>query len=102
MVKTVDYGPLACLIGTWRGDKGLDVAPDPEGVEENPYYETLTFTPIGDVTNANSQVLVGLRYLQSVSRKSNDQVFHDQTSYWMWDAATGSVSQSLLIPASSA
>jgi hypothetical protein len=98
MVKTVDYGPLACLIGTWRGDNGLDVAPDPEGVEENPYYETLTFTPIGDVTNATSQVLVGLRYLQSVSRKSNDQVFHDQTGYWMWDAATGTVSQSLLIP----
>ena len=50
------------------------------------------------MTNANSQVLVGLRYLQSVSRKSNNQVIHDQTGYWMWDAATGTVSQSLLIP----
>jgi methylamine---glutamate N-methyltransferase subunit C len=33
-----------------------------------------------------------------VSRKSNDQVFHDQTGYFMWDAATGTVMQSLLIP----
>jgi hypothetical protein len=95
---TIDYGPLSVLIGTWRGDKGMDVAPDPAGSEENPYFETLTFTPIGDVTNANAQVLVGLRYHQSVSRKSNNLVFHDQTGYWMWDAATATVMESLLIP----
>ena len=94
----IDYGPLTKLIGTWRGDKGMDVAPDPEGREENPYFETMTFTPIGDVTNANRQRLVGLRYHQSVSRKSTGLVFHDQIGYWMWDAATGTVSQSLTIP----
>ena len=98
MTTTIDYGPLAALIGTWRGDKGMDIAPDPAGREENPYFETLTFTPVGDVTNANEQVLVGLRYHQSVSRKSNRQVFHDQVGYFMWDAATGTVMQSLLIP----
>jgi hypothetical protein len=94
----IDYGPLTALIGTWRGDKGMDVAPDPDGIEENPYFETLTFTPVGDVTNANRQRLVGLRYHQSVSRKSTKRVFHDQVGYWMWDAATGTVMQSLLIP----
>jgi hypothetical protein len=96
--KTIDYGPLTTLIGTWRGDKGMDIAPDPAGTEENPYFETLTFTPIGDVTNANTEVLVGLRYHQSVSRKSNNQVFHDQVGYWLWDAGTGTVMESLLIP----
>jgi hypothetical protein len=95
---TVDYGPLAALVGTWRGDKGMDVAPDPAGREENPYFETITFTPIGDVTNANTQVLVGLRYHQSVRRKSTGLVFHDQTGYWMWEVATGTVIESLLIP----
>ena len=93
-----DYGPLTALIGTWQGDKGLDVAPEPDGKEESPYFETLTFTPIGDVTNAEAQTLVGLRYHQTVSRKANNKVFHDQVGYWMWDAATGTVSHSLLIP----
>lgn len=96
---TLDYGPLAALIGTWQGDKGLDVAPDPEaGTEENPYFETITFTPIGDVTNAGRQILTGLRYHQSVTRKATGLVFHDETGYWMWDAANGIVMHSLLIP----
>jgi len=94
----IDYGPLTALIGTWRGDRGMDIAPDPAGVEENAYYETLTFAPIGDVINANEQRLVGLRFHQSVTRKVDNQVFHDQVGYWMWDAATGTVIESLLIP----
>ena len=32
----VDYGPLAGLIGSWSGDKGTDIAPDPDGTETNP------------------------------------------------------------------
>ncbi len=98
MSDQIDYGPLACLIGTWEGDKGMDVSPEPEGSEENPYFETLCFTPIGDVENAESQVLTLLRYQQIVSRKSNGEVFHDQTGYWMWDAREGVVMQSIVIP----
>jgi hypothetical protein len=96
--QSVDYGPLATLIGSWRGDKGMDIAPDPEGIEENPYFETLVFTPIGDVTNANDQVLVGLRYHQCVSRKSTQLPFHDQVGYWLWDVRSSTIIQSLLIP----
>jgi methylamine---glutamate N-methyltransferase subunit C len=94
----VDYGPLATLIGTWRGDRGMDIAPDPAGLAENPYFETLVFAPIGRVTNANDQVLVGLRYHQCVSLKSSRQPFHDQVGYWLWDASTATIVQSLLIP----
>jgi len=94
----IDYGPLTELIGTWKGNKGTDIAPDPDGIENNPYYETITFEPIGDVTNAESQTLVGLHYRQIVTRKSDNEVFHDQTGYWMWDSATGVISQSLNIP----
>lgn len=98
MNDSLDYGPLTELIGTWYGDKGMDVAPEPEGAEESPFYETITFTPIGEVTNAESQRLVALHYLQVVQRKSNDEVFHHQTGYWMWDAATNTIMQSLTIP----
>jgi hypothetical protein len=94
----IDYGPLTGLIGSWKGDKGMDVAPEPDGNEENPYWETLDFEAIGDVTNAESQTLAVLRYQQIVRRKSNDEVFHDQCGYWMWDAATQTVAHSLTIP----
>lgn len=98
IIDGIDYGPLAVLIGTWEGDKGIDISPEPDGTEENPYYETLVFERVGDVTNAESQTLAVLRYHQVVSRKSNDEVFHDETGYWTWDAATGTVMHSLTIP----
>ena len=94
----VDYGPLAGLIGTWKGDKGMDVSPEPDGTEENPYYETIEFEAAGDVTNAESQTLAIVRYHQVVTRKSNDQVFHDEVGYWLWDAANQVVAHSLAIP----
>jgi len=93
-----DYGPLSGLIGTWQGDKGLDRAPEPDGAEENPYYETITFEAVGDVVNAETQTLAAVRYHQTVSRKKNDEVFHDETGYWMWDAKERIVMHSLAIP----
>ena len=98
MTETVDYGPLAGLIGTWAGDRGLDVAPEPDGPAESPYYETIVFEAVGQVENAETQVLAALRYHQVVRRKSDDEVFHNETGYWMWDAAAGMVMHSLTIP----
>ena len=70
MSDSVDYGPLACLVGVWKGSDGMDVAPEPDDDEHNPYYETLVFEAAGDVTNAEEQVLSVLRYHQEVRRKS--------------------------------
>ena len=36
--ENVDYGPLAALIGVWEGNKGVDIAPEPNGEETNPYF----------------------------------------------------------------
>jgi hypothetical protein len=94
----IDYGPLAGLVGTWKGDKGMDISPEPDGTEENPYYETITFEAGGDVTNAESQTLSIVPYLQVVTRKSNDEVFHHQIGYWLWDSASGTVMHSVNIP----
>lgn len=98
VIDGVDYGPLAQLAGTWKGDKGVDKAPEPDGEERNLFYETILFEPIGGPTNAEKQTLSVLRYHQIVSRKSNDEVFHNETGYWMYDAATGVIMQSLTIP----
>jgi hypothetical protein len=94
----IDYGPLSGLVGVWKGDKGMDVAPDPDGAENNPYYETIDYTACGDVSNAESQLLAVVHYRQIVQRKSNDQVFHDETGYWMWDAGSGVIMHALTIP----
>ncbi|KAA3606235.1 MAG: DUF1794 domain-containing protein [Calditrichaeota bacterium] len=97
-ITEVNYGPLKKLIGVWKGSKGMDISPEPDGTEENPYYETITFYEAGDLTNAESQKLVMLRYHQVVTRKSDDTVFHDETGYWMWDEANDIVIHSLAIP----
>lgn len=94
----VNYGPLAALIGTWRGDKGVDRAPEPDGEERNPYYETIVFEAAGDVTNAEQQTLSVVRYHQEVRRKSNDKVFHDQVGYWLWDPADDTIVETFTIP----
>ena len=97
-VKEINYGPLKELIGVWQGDKGMDIAPESDGTEENPYYETITITEGGDLTNGEEQVLAVLHYRRIVSRKSDDGVFHDETGYWMWDASTNVIMHSLNIP----
>ena len=97
-MSDVDYGPLAGLIGVWQGDKGMDVSPEPDGQEDTPYFETITFEAGGDVTNAESQTLAIVPYHQVVSRKSNGEVFHDERGYWLWDSKTSVVMHSLVIP----
>ena len=34
--NTIDYSPLQLLIGRWEGNKGTDLAPEPEGEESTP------------------------------------------------------------------
>lgn len=92
------YGPLAGLIGTWIGDKGVDVAPEPDGCEECLYHETITYTEVGNVKNAGKQNLAVLHYHQLVKRKSNSEVFHHENGYWMWDADNNTIMHSLAIP----
>jgi hypothetical protein len=98
IIEGISYGPLAALAGIWRGDKGTDISPEPDGQEENPFYETISFEPIGTVNNAERQELAALRYHQVVSRKSNDEVFHNESGYWIWDAEQSIVMQVLTIP----
>lgn len=97
-IDGINYGPLAALIGEWKGDKGVDRAPEPDGEERNPYYETIVFEAAGDVTNAEEQVLAIVHYKQVVQRKSNDEVFHHQVGYWLWDSADDTIVETFTIP----
>lgn len=99
IIDGINYGPLALLVGKWAGDKGMDVAPESDGtVEENPFYEELVFDAAGNVTNADRQELAIIRYYQKVFRKSNQEQFHDQLGYWLWDAKAQTVMHTISIP----
>lgn len=99
IIDGVDYGPLALLAGAWVGNKGLDVSPAPDGGTDNePYSDELTFLPLGDVTNADEQVLVSMRYHHVVRRLCDNEVFHDQIGHWIYEPATGLLMHSISIP----
>lgn len=59
VIEGVDYGPLAPLIEHCRGDQGMDVSPEPGGDEPNPYFESIAFEAIGDVTNTTRLEIYG-------------------------------------------
>jgi len=98
MIDGLEFGPIAGLIGTWHGDKGVDVAPGEKAPAVAPYFETITVEVVGDVTNAGEQKLVALSYHQEVFRKSDGKKFHDQIGYWIYDAKNKEVHHTISIP----
>lgn len=91
-------GPLAALAGIWEGDKGADVAPsDDRGTERNAFRERLTFEPFGPVKN-HEQQLYGLRYSTVAWRIGDEAPFHEETGYWLWDAAANQVLRCFIVP----
>lgn len=98
VIDGVDYGPLHQLVGTWRGEKGLDISPEPDGEDKNAYYDEITFVPSGGAENAEEQNLVSVRYHQLVRKRSTGKIFHDQIGHWIYEPLTGLITHSLSIP----
>lgn len=93
------WGPLAGLIGEWAGVGGLDSAfSHSRGVVyETAYREKVTMKPFGPVDNG-SQSLMGLDYKSAMWRESEDNPFHTEVGYWLWDSATGEVMRCFVVP----
>jgi hypothetical protein len=89
------------LVGEWESETegGLDTAFSHEQnkVLGTPYLEKLTFKPFGPVDNG-SQSLYGLDYKTAMWRGSEDNPFHTEVGYWLWDAATGEVLRGFVVP----
>lgn len=94
-----DWGPLAGLAGEWVGEGGLDTAfSHARGeVVQTPYLEKVTLKPFGPVQNGR-QFLYGLDYKSAMWRGSEDNPFHTEVGYWLWDAATGEVVRGFVVP----
>jgi hypothetical protein len=92
-----NLGPLTRLAGIWEGRKGVDLAPKADGPERRFYLERIEMQPIDPQANG-PQLIRGLRYHVHINTEEEDITFHDQVGYWLWDAETDLVMQSLTIP----
>lgn len=90
-------GPLASLAGTWEGNTGTDIAPARDGSHETRFRERITFEPLGPVVNG-PQVLYGLRYTTVAWPLIQEQPFHEEVGYWLWDAERKQVMRCFIVP----
>src|SRR4249920_860664 len=101
MADNAEWGPLAGLIGDWEGNEGLDVSfHNVEGeVGETPYRETVSMKPFGPVDNG-TQHLYGLDYRMAAWRTNiiEENPFHTEVGYWLYDAATGEIMRCFVVP----
>ncbi|MCU1394207.1 MAG: hypothetical protein JWM34_2635 [Ilumatobacteraceae bacterium] len=94
-----EWGPLAALAGDWHGEGGLDTAfsHSKNAVLGTPYLEKVTMKPFGPVDNG-SQHLYGLDYKTAMWRDDEENPFHTEVGYWLWDGATGEVLRGFVVP----
>ncbi len=94
-----EWGPLGPLAGEWEGEGGLDTAYSHTAheVRGTPYLEKVTMKPFGPVDNGD-QHLYGLDYRTAMWRGDEDNPFHTEVGYWLWDAATGEVLRGFVVP----
>ena len=94
-----EWGPLAALVGDWEAPGGLDTAYSHSKGEVlgTPYLEKVGFKPFGPVQNGR-QALYGLDYKTAMWRGSEDNPFHTEVGYWLWDAAAGEVLRGFVVP----
>ncbi len=92
------FGPLAAFAGTWQGSTGDDTAPDDfRGVEKNAFREQIVFTPMAPAVN-HEQTLYVVSYTRTAWRLREEDPFHQQLGYWLWDPAAKQVMHSFMIP----
>jgi hypothetical protein len=94
-----EWGPLGPLAGEWESDAGVDTAfSHSQGkVLDTPFREKTSLKPFGPVDNG-SQSLYGLDYKMAAWRGDEENPFHTEVGYWLWDAATGEVMKGFVVP----
>jgi hypothetical protein len=102
-----NLGPLRPMAGTWESVQGQDDHPTGPGSDmdgeviagglRNVFVERYDLQPIDPQTNG-PQLLYGLRYHVHIVKPGEVETFHDQVGYWLWEAATQTVTHTLAIP----
>jgi hypothetical protein len=99
MAANSEWGPLAGLIGEWEGDQGVDFSfHNAEGKSgETKYREKVSMKAFGPVDNG-TQHLYGLDYRMAAWRGDEENPFHTEVGYWLWDGATGEIMRCFMVP----
>ena len=92
-----NLGPLRGLAGVWAADNGMDVKPTEDGAERQTYVERMEVQPIDPQLNG-PQLLYGLLYHTRIVKPGEVEMYHEQVGFWLWEPATGAVTQTLSIP----
>jgi hypothetical protein len=94
-----EWGPLQALVGEWEGDGGLDSAfSHAKGeVLSTPFREKVSMKPFGPVDNG-SQHLYGLDYRTAMWRGDEENPFHTEVGYWLYDAEAQQVMRGFVVP----
>jgi hypothetical protein len=92
-----NLGPLGPMAGIWEGAKGTDVHPVATGIERDAFVERYELQPIDPQTNG-PQLYYGLRYHTHIVKPGEQETFHDQVGYWLWEPAAKAVTLTLAIP----
>jgi len=92
-----NLGPLAALAGTWEGDQGIDISRIQSKETETKFREKIIFEPLGPVKNG-PQILYGLRYSTTAWRLGEDDAFHEEVGYWLWDNDRKQVLRCFMVP----
>ena len=90
-------GPLAPLAGIWQSDAGVDTSRIHGNKTVTKFRERIVFDPLGPVNNG-PQELYGLRYSTTCWRLGEEDAFHEEVGYWLWDEGRKQVIRSFLIP----
>ncbi len=92
-----NLGPLAALAGAWEGEQGVDVSRIHSEEKETRYREKVVFEPLGPVNNG-PQRLYGLRYSMTAWRLGEEDAFHEELGYWLWDGGNEQVLRCFMVP----
>jgi len=92
-----NLGPLAPLAGVWESDQGIDTSRIHGKKTITKFREKITFAPLGPVNNG-PQALYGLRYSTVCWRLNEDEPFHEELGYWLWDKDRNQVMRCFVVP----